>query len=206
PKVLDAAQVSYALLADRLRHRIRAPCSGASTGSRALRDRYSTVVCEYLPRFARGHRGGSAQWPAAAGVFRSGWLPLLQAAHADQFLPAQHRGENAPTLCRARGKHVGRPRSHLARWSRHDREGARTRAQGAIHADAALFRRKRKGGGAAQWLLSAATLRTGARLCRGASGTTAGARRLSQAAGARPGELGIARRAILPRTAVRPAP
>src|SRR6202030_729770 len=154
---------------------------------------------------ARRHRGGNAQWPAAAGVFRSGWLPLLQTAHGDQFLPAQHRGENAPTLCLARGEHVGRPRSHLARWSRHDRKGARTRAQGAIHANASLFRRKRKGGGASEWLLSAATLRTGARLCRGASGTTAGARRLPQAAGARAGEFGIARRAALPRTAVRAA-
>ena len=153
---------------------------GVGAGRVPARHRHSPVVHRVVPRLSRRGPRRDARRTPADDLFRPGRLPVLHGADGDQFFPARHRREDPPAFRRDRAQHLGRPRDDLDRRAHDERKGAGAATQRAVHADAALLRRARRGRGAAQRLLSAAPVRGGARL-RGRQARAEGvARRLSR--------------------------
>ena len=121
---------------------------------------------ETLLDFRDDVRDAAKRRQARDGLLRPGRLPVLHPADEGELLAARHRRQDAQALRRDRAQHLGRPGGDLDRRPDHEREGARARAQRAVHADAAVPGRAGADRCAAQRLLPAAPVRGGARLRR----------------------------------------
>ncbi len=127
-------------------------------------DRHPALVLDQSARFQGRDRGGGTRRQARDGLFRPGWMPLLQGADEGQFRPRPDHRQDTREFRRHRHQHLGRCRGPLDRWQHNHREGTGAHAEGAVHADAALLRDRRHAGAAPQRLPAARALHAPARL------------------------------------------